>query len=296
MDGAGLDRAPFNNTRRSSLMPDPEDVSPDEEEVDDSTEEPEAPPEVKPVTKPEVKEQAAEPEVKAVDPSSIPLEELLKREDVRKVIQSEKDKEIAKGRRTVEDKRRKEATAEQAREKDARKRRLIEERDSEGLLDLEAKELSDTDELERAVKTVSSTIEAVVKEHPDFAGLGHDRIEEVYDDIRRGGGNVLDFTLRLAEERRKADVAKATREATATIPDLVAREVEARLVEAGVVKRTDATNKGDAPVEKVSGGGVPKLIQGDKTWEEATDEYNSGDMPWEEYAPYHIEHEKQLRR
>ena len=281
------------------MIADPEDASPSEE-PDDSTQEPEAQPEVKPAATPEAKEPAAQepekPEVKAIDPSSIPLEELLKREDVRKAIQSEKDREIAKERRTVEEKRRKEAQAEDLRAAESRKRRLIEERDAEGLLNLEETELRETDELGKAVKTVSATIETVVKDHPDFASLGHDRIEEIYDDIRRGGGNVVDFTLRLAEERRRADVAKATKEATASIPDMVAKEVEAKLIEAGVIKRSAETEKGNVPVEKVSGAGSPKQVQGDLTWEQAADKYNDGEMTWEDYRPFRDEHLKQQKQ
>src|SRR3990167_6201400 len=136
----------------------------------------------------------AEPAPASVDLSKIPAEEFLKvfdREDVRekllsegspvrRLIQSEKDKEIAKERRRTTEEARRRATEEKTRIEAEERKALLEAKDYEGFAQFEEKRLQDQEELTKYSSIVGKTIENIVREHPDFAVLGEDTVERIY--------------------------------------------------------------------------------------------------------------------
>jgi hypothetical protein len=98
-----------------------------------------------------------------------------------------------------------------------------------------------------AASQISGTIEGVLAEHPEFRVLGNDKIEEIRQDLIGKGGNVVDFMVALSNERQSKAVEDAARRAA----DAALEEVDAKLVEAGLKKRSE--EKG--PDEDVSGAG-----------------------------------------
>ncbi|HKZ26948.1 MAG TPA: hypothetical protein VJ086_03535 [Rubrobacteraceae bacterium] len=273
---------------------------------------PEATPEAAPAA-PEVKpeaEPAPEAAPASVDLSKISAEDVLKvfeREDVRerllsedspvrRIIQSEKDKEIARERRKTTEETRQRAEAERLRVAEEERRVLLEAKDYEGLGQLEEKRLHEQEELTKYSRIVGTTIERLIREHPDFAVLGEETIERIYHEVDAARGTVIDFTVRLAEARRQQDVAKASKEALSQVPTLVEAEVEAALAARGLTARTDKSTAGDAPSATVSGGGSPKPAPEDMTYEKASTLYGEGELSWEEFQPWDEAHKKEINK
>ena len=291
-------------------LEDPEDNPEGEPEGQEPA--PEATPEVAPAA-PEVKpaaESAPEATPASVDLSKISAEDVLKifeREDVRerllsedspvrRIIQSEKDKEIAKERRKTAEETRQRAEAERLRAAEEERKALLEAKDYEGFAQLEEKRLNEQEELTKYSRIVGTTIERLIREHPDFAVLGEETIERIYHEVDAAKGTVIDFTVKLAEARRQQDVDKASKEALSQVPSLVAAEVEAALAARGLTARTDKSTAGDAPSATVSGGGSPKPAPEDMTYEKASTQFGEGEMSWEEFQPWDEAHKKEINK
>lgn len=282
----------------------PEDMDIDITPREDDEPEPAAP--AAPSASEEVDEpEAAPPEPASVDFSKIPADEIMKlfdREDVRerilqaepvrRVIQSEKDKEIARHERQLKDEQKRKNEEERAKSEAETRERLAEDQDYAALGELDAKKIREDKQLSAAASRVAGVIEGVVRKHPDFARLGEEKIEDIHQSVLREGGNAIDFTLKLAEERRRLDVEEATAATTKTLDDRIKAEVEAALAAAGVEMRSEQVAEGKTPSKSISGGGAPKTASKQMTFAEAETAYGEGDMPWSEYQPFWEEHER----
>ena len=145
-----------------------------------------------------------------------------------------------------------------------------------------------------AAGELGTLIEQAVREYPDYAVLGEERLETILDDVRRTGGGAFEFHARAAEARRLLDVEQAKSEASKSVADLVAQEVEARLAELGLKDREAKTKAGDAPVEGVTTTPSVKAPR-DETYETMSRKYGEGDVTWDEFKPYFEEHSKTRR-
>jgi hypothetical protein len=219
--------------------------------------------------------------------------ELLARDDFKDVIlgndtvvtaiQSQKDKEIAKEKRNAaaEQRKRDAAAAEQANA--AEKQRLIDDKDEAGLLSFEADRLEETKVLSKAGTRVAAIIEDVVRQQPEFRSLGEDKVDEIYAQTEKAGGNVVDFTLALAKAKRDADVAAATKIATDTVAQTVKDEIEAALVAAGVKERSENVESGNAPSDAITNKEAPVTNKKPTTWEEISLGYGQGTVSQAKY-------------
>src|SRR3990172_250828 len=261
---------------------------------------------------PQPKAKAEEPagEEPTVDFSKIDDETLLKlineregakskflsSDEVRRVVQSEKEKELARERRRVQDEARQRARAEGAREAEEERRRLAELEDLEGLGQLELDRIRDANTLLKAADQITATLEEIVRQDPDLKVLGEDRMAEIYDSVQRRKGSIHDLEKELWRARAKLDVDEALAESSKTIEERVREEVEAALTSAGVKIRTEEVEKGRGASAAVSGGAAPRASQEEMTYEKASTAYGDGEMSWEEFKPYKDAHEKQRRR
>jgi len=221
------------------------------------------------------------------------MKELLARDDLRETvlsddvisteIQSKKDKEIAKEKRLAASEQRKRDTAAVDQKAAVERQRLIDDKDSDGLLSFEADKLEENRVLSRAGTKVAAIIEDVVRNQPEFRSLGEDKIDEIYSSVEKESGNVIDFTLALAKEKRNVDVAAATKTATETVAQTVKDEIEAALVAAGVKERSVKVEEGDAPSKTITDGQAPVTNKKPTTWEAISDGYGKGTVSQAKY-------------
>ena len=183
---------------------------------------------------------------------------VLQSEPIKKTIQSEKDKEINRERRRLDDETRKRDAAIEVQKKAEKRQSFIESEDYEGLGKLQAEELEETATLAKSATKVAKIIEDVVRKNPEFSVLGESKIDEIYARVGEDKGNVVDFTIALSKARREVEVAAATELATKTIKDTIAEEIDAALVAAGVKKRSEESGDDNAPSEEISGASTPR--------------------------------------
>lgn len=164
-----------------------------------------------------------------------------------KEVQSEKDKAVATiSKRQTQERQSEIAKLRQQREQDELER-LVDSGDTEELGQRQAETIRRQRTMRDAASQVSGTIEGVLAEHPEFRVLGNEKIEEIRQDLVGKGGTVVDFMVALSNERQSQAV-KVAAEAAA---EVALKEVDARLVEAGLKKRSE--EKGTD--ENVSGAG-----------------------------------------
>jgi hypothetical protein len=248
------------------------------------------------VKDPEQPQAALETKVDPLEKMSV--EEVLNHpilgEALKRQIQSEKDKEIARERRRAQDETQRRAEEIRRVTEESSKQKLVEEGDYEGLGKLEAERLAENKRLAKYASTFSATVEQIVKGHPEYSSIGEDRMEEIFSEVKRANGNIVDFTARLAEERRTQEVDRVRKESGANVSDLVKSEVEARLAELGLADRSKALNTGEAPSTGVSGSTGPKPSKESIRYDQASEKFGAGDMSWAEFKPYLDDHKKKL--
>jgi len=216
------------------------------------------------------------------------IEEILKaREDVSKFVQSTKDKAAT----AVEKKIREEITRREADSKSKAEeeelRHLIEEQDYEEIGKRRVTKMREEDDLQTQAVEFSALLERTIREHPEVAELGEEAVKEVFDAVKASGGNAVDFMAGLFRKRSETALTaerKAVREELMT-------EVDAKFAELGLAKREKADDDGETPAKDISGG-TGGQAKPPETWEEATDRFNAGDLPWEDYKPFWDAHEK----
>ena len=172
---------------------------------------------------------------------------LMKSESVRRAIQSEKDKELAReSRKRLEDDRTA-AEAESKRLDVEEKRQLIADGDADALLKRE-KSLLDQEKTDSASATrIDKIIERTLRTNPEYESLGEERINEIYTETIRTQGNVVDFSTALSKEKTKQAVEFAEAKVAKGLDEKISEAVELRMVEAGLVKRSEDAEKGNAP-------------------------------------------------
>ena len=213
---------------------------------------------------------------------------------LKRQIQSEKDKEIARERRRFQDEAQRKADEIRRVNEESTKNAFVESGDYEGLGKLEAERIAENKRLAQYASTFSSTVEKIIKGHPEFSSIGEDKMEEIFSEVRSSGGNIIDFTARLAEERRVQEIDKVRKESGSNVSDLVKTEVEARLAELGLADRTKALNTGESPSDGVSGSTGPKPSKESIKYDQASTKFGAGEMSWEAFKPYLEEHKKKL--
>lgn len=230
----------------------------------------------------------ARPELK---PATV--DEVLNSEEVRKRIQSEKDKEIARERRRLRDEQQKLDRDEKFRRIEAEKRRLREEEDFEGLGKYVAEEDAKADELLEAASVFKETGERYIREHPDYQVLGDDRLADIIDTVKARGGNVFDIQVELAKALADERVGVATTKADQSIEERIEQEVAAALLKAGVTKREAQVQAGETASQTISGGGAPKASTKGLTYADASRMYGDGEMSTKDFEPYRIAHDNE---
>ena len=241
-----------------------------------------------------------------IDTSKLTAEQvvgLLDREDIRKAIlgddsikraiQSEKDKEIARDKRRINDESRKREEAIIAQKDSEKRQQLISDGKGDELITFENEKLLESQNLTKSATKVAKIIEDVVRGTPEFRSLGEEKIDEIYSQIEKDGGNVVDFTLALSKERRDVDVKAATEAVTNTVKDTVTAEIEAALVAAGLKERSASAST--TPSEAITSQTTPRQNVKPTTWEQASADYGAGKISSADFEPFRKKHEDERR-
>lgn len=220
------------------------------------------------------------------------IEEILKaREDVSKFVQSTKDKAATAVERKIREEITRRESANKSKAEEEELRRLIEEQDYEEIGRKRVDKMREEDDLQSQAVEFSSLLERTIREHPEVAELGEEVVKEVFDAVKAGGGNAVDFMAGLFRKRSETALVAERR----AVREELMTEVDAKFAELGLAKREKADDAGETPAKDVSGGtGGP--TKAPETWEEATDRFNAGDLPWDDYKPFYDAHEKERKR
>lgn len=200
---------------------------------------------------------------------------ILQSDDVRRTLQSMKDKEVAREKRKLLDEQRRREQEERRRAEEeelnallaqgnieeAGKRLLAKRQEEEGFL--------------QAAQQVGLAFEQALIQHPEFQALGEDVIENVYQQVAENNGTVVD----LAAELMKARVQKEANALLDQKKTEILEELKAQLVEQGALKRSEQAEQGNVPSAGVSGatGGSQGL-----TFDDALDAYSNGDISYDD--------------
>ncbi|MEK0326608.1 MAG: hypothetical protein QQN63_12995, partial [Nitrosopumilus sp.] len=207
---------------------------------------------------------------------------LMKSESVRRAIQSEKDKELARESRKRLEQDRAASIAETERLDRAEKQALIDEGDLKGLGQKEADKIAQEKLDSESATRVDKVIETTLRNNPEFQSLGEDKIDEIYRETIRSKGNVVDFSTALSREKTRQSVDAAVVESTKGLDEKVAEIVEARLIEAKLIERSDAS-KGDAPNSAITADTANRSNIKLDSKEEISLAYGSGDISTKEF-------------
>ena len=228
--------------------------------------------------------------VKAIGDYS--LDEIMAaREDVGKLVQSTKDKAADASAQAVRNEYARREDARRIKADEERLREMVEKEDFDGIGRERVSQMRRDEELANAAADFSTTLENAIREYPDVAELGNAAIKEVYDTVKASGGNAVDFMAKLFE-RRNANQRLADNE---KIRADVMADVEAKLETVGQKERDKKVEDGEAAIPEVSGGTGGATVA-PKTWLEAVDAYNAGTIDGDEFEPFRIAHEKEVRR
>lgn len=220
-------------------------------------------------------------------------DELLSSDDVKRQIQSEKDKEIAKEKRRLitEAKRRDKDEADRKVRLD--RQRLLDEEDYEGLGQLMAQEQRNSQELLRSADVFMETGEDWIRDNPEYRVLGDDRVNEIIDSVKnRSGASFYEIQLELAKALSTAKADEVRVETEKSITERVNEAVEAALAAAGVQQRSENAEKGEAAVESVASGGGTRISGEKMDYNKSADLYNAGLRTWTEHKPFFDAHQK----
>ncbi len=210
-------------------------------------------------------------------------EALLGSESVRREIQSQKDKELARDNRKRFEDDRARVNADTARLDAEEKAQLIKDGDGDALLKREATKLA-KDKLDSdANSRVGRIIEDTLRTSPEFSSLGEDKIAEIYSEISRTGGNVVDFTTALSKEKTSQAVKVATADLATDMDSKIKEAVEAQLADAGVKKRSDAASDGDGPSKGISDDTLNRANIKLDSEEDISLAYGNGDIDGKEF-------------
>ena len=234
----------------------------------------------------------ATPEGEPAKPSvdDIPLETFLEREDVKRYVQSVSDKATARSEtRSVELAKKRETEARSSADL-AERKKLVENEEFDELGRRDAAKLEAEERLLESLEVAGGVISQVTaKRYAEE--LGEETVERIVKENNDRGGTIVDMTTALAEEATKRAVLNATGTAVDDAEKRFEEKLEARLAEAGLQKREEAT-KETGPVEKVSGApaSTPDSDEAE-TYESMSEKYGRGEASWDELLPYKKEHD-----
>ena len=218
-------------------------------------------------------------------------EAVLADDSIKRAIQSEKDKELAREKRKASEDTRKRDEIVQAQKDSEDRQRLISEGKGDELIDFENAKLLETENLTKSATKVAKIIEDVVRNTPEFRSLGEEKIDEIYSQVEKDRGNVVDFTLALARERRDVDVKTAITDVTKTVKDTVTAEIEAALVAAGLKERSEDETAPSANISEET----PRQNVKPTSYEQASLDFGIGKMSSADFEPYRKKHEEDRR-
>jgi hypothetical protein len=201
------------------------------------------------------------------------LAKLLDSEKGRVALQTEADKRQSSfEKRVARENRARQAQLSSQRENEATQR-LIDSGDMEELGTQTAERVQERTALVKAAAQVSNEMERMLLERPEFRILGEDTMAEAYEKVKASGGNVVDLTMELTNRL----VAKQGEVLGDSISERVDKEMDARLVSAGLQKRSE-----DGGVtEDTTGGSVQS---GNLSEDDILQKYGDGDDSLREQA------------
>lgn len=237
-----------------------------------------------------------------LDISKIPVDELLKNEDIVRLIQSKTDKGIAQNesRRKDDDRRTAEVKSREIAKKDIEAILATEDSDekTKKLAEIGQKKVDETlkesKDLEAATR-FSTYYEDNLNSNPEFTDkLGTARIKEIADEIQKEGGSVLDYANRLhtaVADKRVDDAVNDTK--TSLKEEILAelkssREAEAQEVQDKVEQRSEDAEEGKSVKKEVEDSTVSKKPVKDLTEEEASTLYGQGELSAIEWEPFRL--------
>ena len=243
---------------------------------------------------PEKSDQEVTPEEKTkLDISEVSLDELLKRDDVKKALQSHGDSMAAKERKTiVGEQRQRDVEARERLEADE-ERKLRESEDYDALGRRSAAKQEAEERLMESLRAAGEVIGTATVERYSRE-LGEETVARIQGEVRDRGGNLVDLADELALERQHRAVDTATKDVADRVKADVGKDIEALRAELGVKTRSEAAAEGETAVEEVSGGKSKPQTEEEKSYIKASEEFGRGDMTREEFLPYKEAHEKEL--
>lgn len=211
------------------------------------------------------------------------FQELLSRK-----VQAEVDRREAKRLATAERQRRVAARASVERANEAALEAALAKGDKE-----EAGDIAGRIKLEKKLKAEGAeeallAVEEYLRDTPEFIDiLGEDGINEIYADVRRNQGDLINFIVRLSGARQDQAVKKALEEAKGTLSEEVAARVEE---EAAKTRSTDLSEGRLVESALTKGGGGTKGYG----YREASKDFIDGKISLDKFQPFMEAHLKEV--
>lgn len=231
-----------------------------------------------------------EPATPSID--DIPLEKLLEREDVKRMVQGVGDRAESRAEARFKQLAKDQADESRAEAEISRRQKQIADEDFDAIGREEADKTAAQERLRESLELAGGVISQVASTRYTET-LGEETVDRIANEVKNRGGNVVDLTTALAEEATKRAVKAATGVAIDEAEKRFDTKLEARLAEAGLEKRDkDAETTG--PVTEVSGTPPDTTVSDeDETYESMSEKYGKGDVAWEELLPYREAHDKE---
>ena len=136
---------------------------------------------------------------------------------------------------------------------------------------------------DNAAQEIAGFIEQTIRDRPEVADvLDEDRLAEITAEVRKEGGDVTSFIVKVSDALGEARVGKAMADQKGEI----AKEVEAALKARGMESRSDNADEGaDEDISRSSGGGGTRT-----TYEENQDKYIAGKITLEAMEKIEADH------
>ena len=240
-------------------------------------------------------EKQAEPGEQQAAPSEdeLPLDALLRREDVKRTIQSAADRAYEKAKKRFSEEAERQARELDVERENTERRRLIEEGDYETLGRQEATKAQQQERVYESLRQAGSVISQATAERYNET-LGEEVVDEIIKEVGGRDGNIVDLNLALAKAERERAVSQAVKEATTGFETKMRSELDALRAELGSQRRSEVGAQGS---EKISGAPAETRTPTEElTYEKASAAYGTGDLSWAEFKPILDEHNRERSR
>ena len=276
-----------DSPEKADLQGDPDAVKPETETVTQPDET------ATDSTSKESAQEVTQEEKTKSDVPEVSFEELLKRDDIKKAIQSHGDSMAAKERKTFKDEQRQRDVEARERSEADEERRLRESEDYDALGRRSAAKQEAEERLMESLRAAGDVIGTATTERYSRE-LGEETVARIQGEVRDRGGNLVDLADELALERQHRAVDTATKDVADKVKEDVGKDIEALRAELGVKTRSEATAEGETAVEEVSGGKAKPQTEEEKTYNQASKEFGLGEITREEFLPFKEAHEKEI--